>query len=111
MSGHNLTDYNLQIGSLEIYETTKTTFRLEAKINITNPTEYSATVPYVDLLLLNNGTVLGHATASNVSVVPGFNYNIPVKSLWDPVGPKGAAVGRELLSQYISGEFIKLDLF
>lgn len=103
LSGHNLTNYDIQVGSLEITETTKSTFGLAAKINITNPTEYSAWVPYVDILLLNNGSVLGHATARNISVVPGPNYNLPVTSLWDPVGRKGAAVGRELLSQYISG--------
>lgn len=103
LSGHNLTNYDIQVGSLEITETTKSTFSLEAKINLTNPTEYSALVPYINILLLNNGSVLGHATARDVSVESGPNYNIPVTSLWDPVGPEGAAVGRELLSQYISG--------
>lgn len=89
-------------------ETTQSTLLLEAKINITNPTEYSATVPYVNVNLLSNGSILGHATARDVSVVPGPNHNIVVQALWDPVtrgGQDGADVGRELLSQYISGDF------
>lgn len=80
---------------------------LEATVNITNPTEYSATVPYVNLKLLSNGTEIGHATAQQVSIVPGPNHNILVKALWDPLTPsgqKGVDQGRELLSQYISGQ-------
>ena len=80
---------------------------MDVLVNITNPTNYSATVPYIDINILNNGTLLGHATAQNVSVIPGRNENIAVKALWDPVTPSGKHgldVGRELLSQYISGE-------
>lgn len=79
---------------------------MQAKINITNPTVYSATVPYVNIQMLNNGSVLGHATAENVSVVPGPNHNILVKALWEPDGENGTAIGRELLSQYVSGRLI-----
>ena len=92
-----------EVGSLRILDTTKTTLKLEAMVNITNPTNYSATVPYVNIKLLSNGTELGHAYAVNVVVKPGVNHNILVESLWDPPGEAGAAQGRELLSQYISG--------
>ena len=108
ISGGKLEGFVPKIGSLQILETTKSTLLLEAKINITNPTEYSATVPYVNVNFLNNGTILGHATARDVSVVPGPNHNIVVQALWEPMiqsGKKGADVGRELLSQYISGTF------
>ena len=87
-------------------DTTKSTLLIKAKVNMTNPTNYSATVPYVNINILSNGTVLGHAIATNVAVVPGPNINIPVKALWDPLGPSGSQgveIGRELLSQYISG--------
>ena len=107
ISGGNLKGFSPQIGSLRILETTKSTLSLEAKINITNPTEYSAVVPYMNILLLSNGTEIGHATARNVSVGPGPNHNIVVEALWDPKTPsgsKGLAQGRELLSQYISGQ-------
>jgi hypothetical protein len=75
-------------------------------INITNPTDYSAMVPYVNIKLSSNGTEIGHATARNVSIVPGPNHNILTEALWDPLtasGEKGVAQGKELLSQYISG--------
>ena len=91
---------------MEILETTESTLTIQARMNVTNPTEYSATVPYVNINLLSNGTIVGHATATNVSIVPGPNLDILVTALWDPKTPsgeKGLAVGRELLSQYISG--------
>lgn len=79
---------------------------LSALVNITNPTEYSASVPYIDIHILNNGSILGHATARDLHLVPGANDNMLIKAVWDPPslgGAKGAEVGRELLSQYISG--------
>lgn len=82
---------------------------MQAKISITNPTEYSATVPYVRIQMLNNGSVLGHATAENISVVPGPNHELPVKALWEPEGVNGTAVGRELLSQYVSGRLMTIE--
>lgn len=92
-----------EVGNLRILETTKSTIKLDAKVNITNPTEYSATVPFVNIKLMCNGTDLGYATAKDIFVGPGVNHDIPVESLWDPKGEVGAALGRELLSQYISG--------
>ena len=107
ISGGDLKGFSPQVGSLRILETTRSSLSLEAKINITNPTEYSAVVPYVNIKMLSNGTEIGHATARNVSVVPGPNHNILVEALWDPLSPsgqKGIAQGKELLSQYISGQ-------
>ena len=81
---------------------------LQGKVNLTNPTQYSATIPYVDINILANDTILGHATVRNVKIVPGNNTNVTVQAVWDPAarGPEGAAIGRELLSQYISGTLI-----
>ena len=79
---------------------------IEANINFTNPTNYSATVPFFDINILTNGTLLGNATVENVSVVPGRNENVHVRAKWDPLslsGESGVKVGRELLSQYVSG--------
>lgn len=107
ISGGDLKGFSPQVGSLRILETTRSSLSLEAKINITNPTEYSAIVPYVNIKMLSNGTEIGHATARNVSVVPGPNHNMLVEALWDPLSPsgeKGIAQGKELLSQYISGQ-------
>lgn len=106
ISGGELKGFSPQVGSLRVMDTTRSTLSLEAKINITNPTEYSAIVPYVNIKLLSNGTEIGHATARNIAVVPGPNHNILVEAFWDPLTPsgqKGIAQGKELLSQYISG--------
>ena len=107
ISGGDLKGFSPEIGSLRILETTRSTLSMEAKINITNPTEYSAIIPYVNIKLLSNGTEVGHATAQHISVNPGLNHNICVQALWDPLTPsgqKGIAQGKELLSQYISGQ-------
>ena len=95
-----------KIGNLQIIDTGKTSLTLTASVNFTNPTEYSATVPFVDIHILTNGTLLGHATAKDIKVVPGVNTNILVTAVWDPQtmgGEEGHHVGVEFLSQYISG--------
>jgi len=100
--------FNHSVGDLRIVNSTETTLTLQAKVNFTNPTQYSATIPYVDINILTNNTVLGHATVRNVKIVPGNNTNITVQAVWEPSaqGPEGATIGRELLSQYISGMLI-----
>lgn len=100
-----------KIGNLQILDTSKTSLTLTALVNFTNPTEYSATVPFVDINILTNGTLLGHATAKDVSVVPGTNTNILVTAVWDPRalgGEEGHRIGVEFLSQYISGLYTML---
>ncbi len=80
--------------------------KLQARVNFTNPTEYSAQIPYFNIHILNNGSIIGDATAQNISVTPGNNSNILVQAIWDPTrfgGKKADKIGRELLSQYISG--------
>lgn len=95
-----------KLGNLKILDTDTTSLTLQAQVNFTNPTKYSATVPYFNINILVNGTILGQATATDVAVVPGNNTNVLIKAVYDPFtysGKKGRAVGRELLSQYISG--------
>jgi len=79
---------------------------LQVHVNMTNPTNYSATVPYFSINILVNGTVLGQALIKDMNVVPGNNTNLIATALWDPStnsGAKGKAIGAEMLSQYISG--------
>ena len=87
--------------------------KLAASVNFTNPTKYSASVPYADVNILVNGTVMGHGIVEDVSFQPGNNSNIPIQAIWEPSarnGTLGASVGRELLSEYISGSFRRLFL-
>lgn len=95
-----------KVGSLQILDTSKTSLTLEAKVNFTNPTEYTAHVPYMSINILNNDTVLAQVIARDVDVLTGENLNVVVQAVWDPQtssGKKGRAIGRELVSQYISG--------
>ena len=96
---------------MKILDTSETSLSIQAQVNFTNPTEYSAHVPFVSINILNNGTTLGQATTKDVVVVPGVNENMIVEALWDPLhlsGQTGRAIGRELLSQYISGTDVLL---
>jgi hypothetical protein len=106
LPGGGLKDFRPEVNSLKIGKTTASSLEIEASVNVTNPTNYSVNVPYADVHVLGNGTVLGHVTIENVLFVPGRNKNISAKALWDPSkmgGKQGAVIGRELLSQYISG--------
>jgi hypothetical protein len=78
----------------------------QVNVNMTNPSNYSATIPYFSINILVNGTVLGQAIIRDMHVKPGNNTNLVAQSLWDPYtnsGLKGKAIGAEMLSQYISG--------
>lgn len=106
-------DLSPQIGSLEILETTKSSLEIQANANITNPTEYSAQIPYVNINILNNDTVLGHVIARDLHIVPGRNIGLTAVAVWNPSvasGMHGGELGRNLLSQYISGYNTTLTL-
>lgn len=97
---------NIRVANLSIIDTTPTSMTMQVLINMTNPSNYSATVPYFSINILVNGTVLGQALIKDMEVKPGNNTNLVATALWDPFtnsGAKGRAVGSEMLSQYISG--------
>lgn len=97
------------MGNLSIVDTSPTSLTLQAHVNFTNPTNYSAVVPYFNIHLMVNDTVIGEAIAENVVVRPGNNTNIVANAIWDPFthsGEAGVAVGSEFLSQYVSGTSI-----
>ncbi|KAL4798877.1 hypothetical protein BDV19DRAFT_356341 [Aspergillus venezuelensis] len=92
--------------SLELGATTESSLQVKTKINFTNPTPYSATVPLVDLLMVYNATKIAHVTAKDVNVVPGANTGVKVDLQWSPLdlsGQPGVLAGQELLSQLVSG--------
>lgn len=111
---------------LRILHTEPKSLTISARLNFTNPTPYSATIPYLDVQIVKNGSVLAHATVRDVEVSAGKNEGMEVRGVYDPVGMNGdeewtglgletsksgeegkgaeaAAVGREFLSQYLSG--------
>ncbi|KAI9789702.1 MAG: hypothetical protein M1816_005877 [Peltula sp. TS41687] len=104
---------DVKVGSMRVVGTTRETLSLQATVNLTNPTDYSIHVPYMDVKFLNNGSVLGHGTVRNMSIVPGQNENIVAEALWAPWaedGERGAKVAREVLSQFISGWNVTLTI-
>lgn len=106
-SGKNAIGHlNPRVVSLQLGTTTESSLLVSTKLNFTNPTEYSATIPFVDTLMLYNGTAIAHIIAHNISVVPGNNTNVSVDFAWNPLefgGMEGVEAGRALLSSYISG--------
>lgn len=94
-----------QASDIEVVETTPSSVLLKALVNITNPTPYSARIPFINVHVLTNGTVVGEATAKNLDITTGNNTNLVVTALWKPSlgGSTGSQAGRDLLSQYLSG--------
>jgi hypothetical protein len=88
---------------ITVVKTTPDSIVLVAVMDLRNPTNYSAHVPYVDVHFLVNNTVLGHVTARNIDITAGLNTNIKVRAEWAPSGESDRLVGNELLSQFISG--------
>ncbi|KAI0181946.1 hypothetical protein GGR52DRAFT_568154 [Hypoxylon sp. FL1284] len=94
-----------KIGSLRVLGTTSDSITLQALLNVTNPTPYTAHVPYFNVHVMGNDTVLGSATVENLDITTGTNSDILVTAKWNPRmgGSHGRQVGRDLISQYLSG--------
>ena len=94
-----------QVGDIQILDSTPTSITLRALVNITNPTEYSAKIPLINIHILCNDTIIGTARAEDLDVVRGNNTNVVVSATWSPAmgGKVGQKLGRELLSQFVSG--------
>ncbi|RMZ88090.1 hypothetical protein DV736_g4686, partial [Chaetothyriales sp. CBS 134916] len=91
------------ISNMSIYDSTVDSLVLQAIANITNPTEYSAHLPYVNVSVIVNDTLVGYAWAS-ADIVPGPNQ-IVVHVSFDHT-----ASGQRWLSQFISGQNTNLTI-
>ncbi|KAL5000708.1 hypothetical protein BDV10DRAFT_183182 [Aspergillus recurvatus] len=97
-----------QVESLELGATTESSLLVETVLNFTNPTQYSASVPLLDLLLVYNETKVAHLTAKDVTIVPGTNTGVNVNLQWSPLGlggPSAVLAGQDLISRFVSGKF------
>lgn len=103
--GNPLTKLEPKVGNIMILDTTAGSVMLQALVNVTNPTPYTASIPYVNAHIVCNGSVLGEFTAENLDITKGNNTNLVVRATWNPsMGGAGAAtIARDLLSQYLSG--------
>lgn len=88
-----------------ILDSTPDSLRLQALVNITNPTPYSAHIPYVNVHILCNGSVIGEVSAEDLEIVTGDNTDLVATAKWKPSmsGEKGMELARNLISQYLSG--------
>lgn len=94
-----------EVGDVRVIDTTPSSVTIQARVNATNPTPYTAHIPYINIHVLCNGSVVGEAVAKNLDISKGNNTNFLVTATWDPTlgGAKGHRIGRDLISQYLSG--------
>ncbi|OKO95686.1 hypothetical protein PENSUB_11198 [Penicillium subrubescens] len=83
-AGNSIGQINPTIASMELGDTTETSLDVSVRMNFTNPTNYSATIPFFDVEMLFNDTAIAHVFARNLSVVPGNNTNVSIQMTWDP---------------------------
>ncbi|KAI1333981.1 hypothetical protein F5Y15DRAFT_403386 [Xylariaceae sp. FL0016] len=97
---------NPKVGSLRVLDTASDSITLQALVNATNPTPYSAHVPYANVHVLGNGSILGEATIENMDIIQGSNTDLLVTAKWNPLrsGNAGRQIGRNLISQFLSGQ-------
>lgn len=112
LPGDALTNLSPHVSDVRIIRSSSKGIELEALVNITNPTDYTATIPYININIAKNGSILGSATATNLNITKGNNTNLFVTSAWSPsaAGEDGAKIGSELLSQYLSGYNVTVDV-
>lgn len=104
--GTSIDHLHPRVVSLEIKNTTESSLYVSTQMNFTNPTNYSATIPFMDVLMLYNRTALAHIVARNITIIPGNNTKVPIDFLWSPLdisGVDGKEAGRALISSVASG--------
>lgn len=107
LPGDLISQVKPHVGDIWIRNTTSTAVRLECTANFTNPTPYTASVPFINLQFASNDSVLGDVTIKNLVVAQGNNTGVTVGASWDPVGFGGEQsreAGRTLISDFLSGK-------
>ncbi|RYP19841.1 hypothetical protein DL765_003095 [Monosporascus sp. GIB2] len=94
-----------KVNTLKVLDTTPNTMTLQAIVNVTNPTSYTAHIPYANIHILHNDTTIGDVSVENLDVVNEVNDHVVITATWNPSmgGEKGQQIGRDLISQYLSG--------
>ncbi|GKT57071.1 pre-rRNA processing protein [Colletotrichum tofieldiae] len=112
LPGDTVGNIHPQVGDVKIISTSSSSMTIEALVNITNPTPYTAVVPYVNIHIVRDGFVLGSATAENMKVVRGMNTNLVVRADWNPAagGEASRKVASDMISEYLSGRNITIDV-
>ncbi|KAF8474984.1 hypothetical protein BDZ91DRAFT_650294 [Kalaharituber pfeilii] len=95
--------------NLDIPFTTESSITVTLRFSAYNPTNYTITVPYLSVKVLKDGYVLGNATVSETTLVPGAN-SLDVVGMYEPIGgPEAVEKGLEMLGAYLSGRETVLE--
>lgn len=109
-----------RIKDLRVAASTPASLLLAALFDVTNPTEYSASVPYFAVQIWSAGHLLGWVKAERVEVGRGRVRGVGARVAYEPLaaaaaggnggkkhpgkeGEKARAEGRRLLGQFVSG--------
>ncbi|KAK5947252.1 hypothetical protein PMZ80_001401 [Knufia obscura] len=92
-----------KVGEISVVDTTETKLTMQARVTITNPTDYYADMPRVDSELFVNGTKMGNAWGGG-NIKPGDNEIVSFIE-WEKT-----SIGAEFLSQFISGYNVSLTI-
>ncbi|KAI0874967.1 hypothetical protein GGS24DRAFT_457486 [Hypoxylon argillaceum] len=96
---------NPKVGTIRVMDSSLDSITLQALVNVTNPTPYTASIPFINVHLVANNSILGDGTIENVDIRAGNNTDLLVTATWNPAkgGPHSRRVGRDFISQYLSG--------
>ncbi|EFQ98725.1 hypothetical protein MGYG_01743 [Nannizzia gypsea CBS 118893] len=106
-SGATFNDINLHMQSIKVVETTKDSVLSRVTVDFTNPTNYTAHMPYFDIKLVHNSSDVAHIIGHNLHIHPGQNTGVKIDALWSPLesgSKEGATAGRDLVSKCVSGK-------
>ena len=94
------------MNDITIDGTTPQSITLRANLSIENPTEWAASIPYMNVHIAHGGFILGNASVFDAHILPGNNTLI-VQATWDPRnygGHKAEKIGTQLVGEYISAQ-------
>ncbi|KAK5997046.1 hypothetical protein PT974_02397 [Cladobotryum mycophilum] len=113
LPGKSFLDLDPHVGDIVIVETSENSVKMRASINLTNPTPYTASIPYANVHVMVKGHLIGEVTAKDLDLKLGENTNMVVYATWDPVtwgGEESHKVATQLLSNYLSGKNTSLTM-
>ena len=105
------------VGDINVVGTSRNSINIAAGVKVTNPTQYEAFVPYVNLHLMYEGYtstagfvelkfrhLIGNATAVNATLTNGTNI-IQGTVIYAPSSPQETKFAEKFLGDYLSGTY------
>ncbi|KAK1251057.1 hypothetical protein MKX07_005612 [Trichoderma sp. CBMAI-0711] len=107
LPGKSLTKMDPRVSNLVILNTTKHAVHMQASVNITNPTPYTASIPLANVHVYHGELLIGEVTVKDLDVQLGNNSDLAVFATLDPTsvgGEESHKAAVKLLSDYVSGK-------